>query len=88
MMDILDQLWQALGNPYSERRVIIIGGVSTLCYFIILDMYYFVFINVNVHVNSVILNMYYFVCINVDVYVDSVIKCNNVGLGKDVPWKV
>ncbi len=51
-------------------------------------MYYFVFIGVDVNIDSVILNMYYFVYVNVNVYFDGVIKCNNAWLGKDVPWKV
>ncbi len=54
MMDILDQLWQAWGDPYGKMRVIVIGGVSILCCVIIIDMYYFMFVNIDVYVNSVI----------------------------------
>ena len=87
-MNILDQLWRALGNPYRERRVIIIRDVRAHCCFIVINMYYFVFVGVDVNVDSIILNMYYFVYVDVNVYFDGVIKCNNVWLGKDVPWKV
>ncbi len=87
-MNILDQLWRALGNPYRKRRVIVVRHVLRRCSFIVVNMYDFVFVGVVVNVDSIVLNMYYFVIVDVNVNFDGIIEGNNVWLGKDVFWKV
>ncbi len=76
-MDILDNLWQAWGDPYGKMGVISVGSVDVFCCIIIVDMYYFMFIDIDVYVNSVI------ECNNVWLRKDVCRKVRFIGVGRE-----